>query len=314
MATPLKLDGLLAKIESTYGTDAAPVVGTDGVRVSERIWSLITIEHAFINRREAVGGGLLGVAPAARTGRIATMEIAIDLRGAGAAYSSSVLPEMDALLRACSLARTDDFTASSENVIYNQADSAHDSVTIWAYAGTKLIKIVGCRGSVRWPIEAGLFGVIRFDMQGIVTAAPTELALPAITYDAAVPPTAVGMALTVAGWSPDVISAEWNQQAEIQQLPSANASDGIVGFEISGVDPIYTISAKLAAIATYDPWAVMKAATLTALSQTLGAVQYNRIKFDVVAAYLEAIANTDQDSFAGIDLTYQLIDFALTFD
>ncbi len=315
MAVPLRLDGLLAKIESVYATDAAPVVGTDGVRVTEHIWPSTLAEHLFLNQRLSASGSILPEAPAPRTGRKVSLGILWDARGAGAAYSASVLPEADALFRSCGLARTDDFTVSSENVIYNQANTGHDSCTIHAYAGTKLYKIVGCRGSVRWGIEAGAFGVIGFDMQGLLIAAPTEVANPSITLDATVPPTAVGLSESIGSWTPDLVSAEFNQNATVVQLPSANATDGIAGFEISEVNPQYTASAKLATIATFDPWATMKAATAVTLDRTLGTVQYNRIKFDVTSgAYLESITNSDQDSFAGIDMVFQLTSFGITFD
>ncbi len=315
MAVPLRLDGLLAEVEITYGTDPTPVAADDGVRVSERIWSSITIEHAFLNKRESASGSILPIAPAARTGRVATLEIAWDMRGAGVAYALTDLPEADPLLRACGLARTDDFTPGTENVIYNQADSGMDSCTIYAYAGTKLIQVVGCRGNMRWPVEAGAFGILRFSMQGMVSSAPTEVALPAITYDAAIPPTAVGMALAVGGWSPDVVSAEFDQGAVLARLPGVNAADGIVSFEIAGAEPTYKLSAKLDTIANYDPWANMAASTGNTITQTLGSVQYNRASFDVTTdAYLETISNADQDSFAGVDLTYSLASWGLTFD
>jgi hypothetical protein len=315
VATPLRLDGLLAKIESTYGTDPTPVAATDGVRVSERVWSTIAIEHVFLGQRNAAAGSLSPIAPAARKGRKVTMEIAWEARGTGAAYSASVLPEADPLFRACGTARTDDFTAGSEIITYAQADTGLESCTIYAYAGNKLFKVVGCRGSIRWPVEVGGLGIIRFSMEGILTAAPTEVALPSVTYDAVIPPPAVGMSLTVAAWSPDVLSAEFDQAATIARIDSANAADGIVSFDISEVTPVYNLSAKAPAISTYDPYTIMQAATAQTISQTLGSVQYNRMKLDVTsAAYLQSIAHSDQDGFAGIDLVYALTSFALKFD
>jgi len=315
MAVPLRLAGLLAKIEPTPGTDSLPVVGTDGVRVSEHIWPSTLTEHTFLNLRSSASGSILPEAPAPRTGRVVTLNILWDARGAGAAYSASVLPEADALFRSCSLARTDDFTPSSENVIYNQANTGHEFCTIYAYAGTKLFKIVGCQGSVSWPIAAGAFGTIRFEMEGLLTAAPTEVANPSITLDATVPPTAVGLSESIGSWTPDLVSAEFNQNATVVQLPSANAADGIAGFAISEVNPQYTASAKVPTISEFDLWAVMKAATASTLDRTLGTVQFNRIKFDVTSgAYLESIANSDQDSFAGVDLVFQLVSFSISFD
>ncbi len=47
----------------------------------------------------------------------------------------------------------------------------------------------------------------------------------------------------------------------------------------------------------------------------MGSTQYNRIKMDAPsAAYVEDPSHTDQDSFAGLDLLYQLTDFDILFD
>lgn len=312
--TPERIHGVLAKIESTYGTDAAPVAGTDGVQSIEPLHSNVNVEHEFMNRRISASGGILPIAPTARTGRKANIQIAWDARGSGAAYSATVLPEADPLLRSCGLARTDDFTVSSENVTYNQASTNHDSCTIWAYTANKLIKIVGCRGTMTWPVEAGLFGRFVFNMQGLVTAAPTEIATPTITFDSTIPPTAVGMSLTVGSWSPDVVSCEFASGDEVVLLPSANGSDGIATFEISAADPTWTLQAKTPALSDLDAYAVAKAATVQTISQTLGSVQYNKVKLDSTGAYLENPGHESQDSFAGWNLEFQLIQWDLLFN
>ncbi len=321
MATPIRLDGLLAKVESTYGTDPTPTAADNGVRVSERLWSSMTIEHAFLNRREGLAGfGILPGTPAARTGRMATLEIAWDCRGAGAAYADAtpgpaVLPEASPLLRACGFSETVVETGGSESVTYTHTGTGHSSCTIYAYSGNKLFNVNGCRGTLRWPLTAGEFGIMRFTMQGFITSDPTEVALPSITYDSVVSPTAVGASLAVGGWSPDVLSAEFDLAGNVVRVDSANASDAIVSFEISEMNPSVVISAKLPAIATYNPYENMQNATANDIDWTLGSTQYNRVKFDAKSkAYLEAIAHADQESFAGVDLTYQLTDFDIVFD
>ena len=65
MSYSMRLDGFAAKVETTYGTDIVPVPATDAVRVSERVFSNLTISHAFENTREdAASGSLFTLAPA----------------------------------------------------------------------------------------------------------------------------------------------------------------------------------------------------------------------------------------------------------
>lgn len=316
MPTPIRLDGLLAKIEGTYGVDSVPVVGTDGVRVSERVWSSLRMEYAFPNERTEVATGGLGPAPpAGARGRIVTLEIAWEGRGAGAAYSASVLPEADPLLRACGMSRADDFTGGLEKVTYSRADTSHASCTIYAYAGGLLFKIVGCRGNVRWPINAGQIGVMRFAMQGILVADPATTALPAITYDAVLPPPAVSMGLAISSWTPDVVTGEFNQASQISRLDSGNAAEGVGEFAIAHMqETAFNLTARSVPLATYDPYTVRKNSTPQTVDLTLGSAQYNRVKLDVNDARLRTIEHPEDQGFTAWDLSYFLLDFAVIFD
>ncbi len=316
MPTPLRVDGLLVKTEVTYATDAAPVAGTDGVRTSERMWSSMRIEHVFPNERTSTSASILPIAPGRRVGRIVNLELAWDARGAGAAYSASVLPEADPLFKACGMSRADDFTASSENVIYTQADTGHDSATIWVYAANKVFKLVGARGNCVWPVAAGIIGVIRFQMQGLLLAAPTEIAVPAITYDSTIPPPATGMTLSIGAFDPDVVTAEFNQNAGVARLDSANNAQGVAEFAINAADPSYTFAIKTDTLANYDPFADAEAdpPTARAIDWVLGATQYNRINLNTTAAYVLTAPGADQEGFTGYDLQMSALEFAIKFD
>lgn len=321
MPTPLRLDGLLAKEESTYGTDPTPTVGDDGVRISDRVWNQLTPEYAFPNRRDDVASGsLIPVRPAARTGRIVTLEFGVEAKGAGSAYSSStpVRPEMDPLFIACARSRTHDDTVSAEKVDYDPADTGHGSATIWAYAGGKLFKVVGCRGNCVLEVNGGQIPIFRFTMQGMLLVDPTEVALPAITYDAQVPPAAVSVSLSIGTgpWSPRFTSFRYDFGNQVQRLDSGNAADGVDGFHISRIEPTIQLSAEADALSDYDPYTTSQDVTAGEdVDLTLGDTQYNRVKLDVnTGAWLETPAHAEDNEFAAWDLTYQLTDDTVTFD
>lgn len=311
MPRPIRLDGLLAKVETTYGTDATPQAATDAVRVSERVWSSLTIEYAFPGRRDdAASGSLIPVGPAPRKGRIVTLNVAWEAKGAGAAYTSSVKPEASALLRACGLSET----LQGSEYLYEPVDVDHESCTIYAYAGGMLFKIVGCRGSVSWPIDVGGVGLIRFQMQGILLEDPVTAALPAITYHAQLPPVAAGMVLTVGAWTPEkVFTAEFDGGAELQRIDDATAADAVGEFAISQVLPSYRLQAYAADLGIYNPYAQSRAGAPIEISQTLGSQPYNTVAFETEQAYLEQIGHTEQNQFAAWDLTYQVRDYTLAF-
>ena len=314
---PIKIDGLLAKVETTYGTDAAPVVGTDGVRVIGRLWSQLGDEYAFGNERENVAvGGLTEAIPAVPRGHMISLDFAVELKGAGVAYASGtpIRPEVDPLLTAAGLARTHDDTVSTESVSYAFADTGHGSATIWAYAGGKLYKIVGCRGNLVWDLLAGELGRMRFVMQGMV-ASITEIAMPSITYDSVESPGAVSLGLLIGGWTPNVSLASVDLGNDIVRLDDANAADAIDGFHIADRQSRFTVSARAVALSTYDPHTNLSARTVNTIDSTLGSVQYNQIKIDVNdARVITAPRPTDDNRFTGWEIDYLLRDLAILFD
>lgn len=312
---PIRLDGLLAKIEATYGTDSVPVAGTDGVRISERAWSTLRTNYAWPNLREDVATGtILPAKPALPRGRWVEMDIAWELRGAGV----DAVVEADPLFRACGMAVVD----GALKFDYSQASQLHESATIYAYGGGALYKIVGCRGNFRWPIIAGQIGVVRFLMRGLLVTDPAAAAVPAITYDATEPSAGVNMALTIGGtFTPDIIRAEFNQGADPQRLDSANAADGIREFDYGVALPQFSMSIKaprdgagILDLTAYNPYADAKARTARAIALTHGAAQFARLKLAVTNAFVELPAHNEQTQFAGWDLVYNLLDWTITSD
>lgn len=323
MAYPhaIRFTGLLAKIESAYGTDPTPTAADDGVRAVGNLF--VSPEWAFPNNREdTVSNSLIGVAPGTPAGRIATLDFRVQLMGAGAAYASGtpVRPECDALLMACGFARTHTDTSSSEKIDYDLADTGHSSVTLWVYDGGKLWKIVGCRGNMTWSPQAGGLGEVQFVMQGLLSTAPTEVAVPSITYDAVVPPVGVGMgfALVPSGgssWTPRTAGLEITTGHTIERLDDVSSADGIERFEIVRTEPMLSFQARTADLSDYPYFTLASARTVHTVDATLGSTQYNRVKLDCELAYLEADPSPGEES--GVSATqkqYKLRDLQLTFD
>jgi len=309
MAPPYqrRLFGLLAKIESEYGTDPTPVVGTDGIRLLEAFEP--QIPHAFPNLREDAASGTLGAAkPAPKRGRLITFGGVAEVKGSRAttAYSASNLPPISPLLKAAGYSEAVVITGGSESVTYTPADSAHGSCTIWYYWGGKLYKGVGCRVTGRLMIRPGQQARFEFTAQGLLSTAPTETALGAITsYGAAVAPVAVSLGLTVGAWTPDRYEElVYDLGARIQRNDGANAADGVAAFDISDHLPVTQIRALLTAIATHDPYTDARTPTPRAIAATLGSVQYNRMDLACPQAYVRDPGHAERNRFAGVDLEF----------
>lgn len=312
MGLPIRLDGLLAKIESVYGTDSVPVVGTDAVRVNQRLWPQLQENYVWRNRRDdAANGSLVPLPPAAARGRIIGLDFLWELKGSrtGGAYSAGNKIEASPLLRACESSETLVTTGGSESLTYAHVDTNHESCSIYAYAGGYLYKAVGCRGVWSWPVNVGVLTNLRFQMQGILTS-KTVAALPGgFTYATPSPLAGVNLAMSIGGvWTPDVLTAEFLAQGStpLQRFDSANAADGVQSFDIGEtIQPTFRISAK-AVTSGYDPSVDLNAnpTTVRTLTMQYNTVQYDKAKLTSNLYITDPIRNTNQNGFAGWDLEY----------
>lgn len=313
---PLKIDGLLAKEESPYGSDPTPAINVDGVRVVGRLWPQLGDEFAFPNERDDVAAGsLTEPIPAVPRGHVINLDFSVELKGAGAAYATgSVVPEVDPLLVSCGLGREHDDTASSETVTYTPADTGHLSCTIWAYAGGKLYKINGCRGNMIWDMAAGELGRLRFVMQGMV-ASIAETAQASITYDSVESPAVISMGLAIQGWSPNFAKASLDLGNEVVRLDDGNGADGVEGFFIGDRRMRFMLSARGEDFSDVNPNAIHAARTIQTIAATLGSVQYNKCGIAVTDSRIWTPPDPVEDNrFTGWDLVYILRDLAILFN
>jgi len=320
MSYPISLgiQGLLAKAESVYGTDPVPVAGTDGVRCVGYLWEAGSPEFAFPNLRDDVFTGTrFPQTPGTPAGKMMSVEFSVELRGAGAAYSSSVKPEIAPLLTASGFAETLDATGGSETYTYDLADTGLGSATLYVYAGGKLHKLLGCRGTMSWDITAGGLGRMKFQMQGVLAEDPTEVALPDITYDSTQSPAAVNMGLSIdpgTAWTPAFATATLDVANEVIRLDDANAADAIEGFDLPTCKPTFKVQARAVALTTYNPYGARSAATSHTIDAVLGSVQYNKVSIDINDAVLANYpASENYQNLAAWGLTYNLNDLALVF-
>lgn len=159
---------LIAKIESTYGTDPTPVGGNDAVQVTNL--EVTPIESD--NVQAAAFQGFIG--NSTRGTLVANKRVAVtfdvELGGSGAAGTA---PAFGPLLKSCGLSET---TVASTSVTYAGVSSSFDSATIYCFYDGTRHKITGARGTVTFNMTAGQFPTASFVMTGIYNA-PDDTAL-----------------------------------------------------------------------------------------------------------------------------------------
>lgn len=162
---------ILAKTETTYGTDPTPTGAANAILV--RNLEITPLQADTVTRdliRPYLGNSdqLL-----AQTRVEVTFEV--ELAGSGAAGTA---PAYGPVLKACGLSET---VSASTSVTYAPVSSSFSSVTIYFHNDGIRHKVTGCRGTFELSAEVGQIPVISFTMTGIYNA-PTDEALPTPTY------------------------------------------------------------------------------------------------------------------------------------
>jgi len=153
---------LIAKIETTYGTDPSPVGGSDAVQVTNL--ELTPIESD--NVQAAAFQGFLGNSTRGTLVANKRVSVTFDVELAGSGTAGTA-PAFGPLLKACGLSQT---VVSSVSVTYAPVSSSFDSATIYCFYDGTRHKITGARGTVSFNMTAGQFAVASFNFIGIYNA------------------------------------------------------------------------------------------------------------------------------------------------
>lgn len=225
---------ILAEIEATYDTDPTPSEATD---------SILAIDPAIKEmiepgRRQAQIGSLSRL-PSVDGSKFAEISFKVELKGSG---TEGTAPRIGPLLRACGMSQT---IVSGTSVTYLPTSSSFGSVTFYYFIDGRRHVVTGSRGDFKLTCEAGNFPMLEFTFKGRY-AAPTLVALPTPTLETTLPQICKSSNFQYNSKSTLVLKStliEMNNQ--LVPRPSLNDVNSIVGFEITGRDPMVTIDPEM---------------------------------------------------------------------
>ena len=166
----LRNRSILAKAESSYGSDPTPTGSANYVQVIDlNIEPIVSDEVSRDLIRPYMGN--YEVIPANTR-----VNVTFDVEMAGSG-SAGTAPKYGAILKACGLSET---VVSSTSVTYAPVTTPSDSVTLFVnYDGIRH-KVTGARGTFSLNCEVNNIPRISFSLTGIFNA-PTDTALPTVT-------------------------------------------------------------------------------------------------------------------------------------
>lgn len=163
---------LLAKIETTYGTDAVPVAATNGILATDV--KLQPMEGTDVNRDLDLP--YLGPQGTIPNELHAKLSFKVELAPSGTA---GTVPGWGVLLRGCGVAQT---INAGTNVVYNPVTDNHESLTFYLWIGSTRYVLRGARGTAKFTINAQGIPYIEFEFTGLFTQPSEQVrTLPTLT-------------------------------------------------------------------------------------------------------------------------------------
>lgn len=262
---------ILAKIETTYGTDSTPTGAANAMVV--RNLSLSPLQATRVSRdivRDYLGNSeqLIG-------SQSVELSFEVEIAGAGAAGTA---PKYSPLLRACGLSET---INASVSVVYQPVSSGFEGATLYYNLNGRRHKLTGARGSVSLKMAIDQLPVFAFKFVGQYNA-PADAAEASVAYTGWQVPAIVTntntTSLSFHGYAGALMSdLSIDLANDVQFRPVVGAASAVL---ITNRSPSGSITLDSDLVASWDPWTKISAGTLSTLSVTQGTVAGNKVQID----------------------------------
>lgn len=304
MASPFlsRNDVVLAKIESTYGTDPVPVVATDAVLTQ------IPSDSNDVNvlDRNVTSGTLSPIQPIiGRKLSNASMVIEFKSEIDAAVGSSGDGIEIDILMRAAGFTPT--YTAETSggahdgDVVYAPVSTTFESMTMYLYFQDVLKSIRGAFCDLSWSFVAGDLPVMNCNVTGLYTE-PTDSTPADPTYAPELPVMVESLALTLDAFSPICRSIEFALNNNIIERADVNAAEGLQAVRISDRQPTMTIVIEEPLIATKNFWNLLDSDTALDIDFLHGNAAGTKIDVSVPKLGLTNVTRSDDNGIVIVTL------------
>ncbi len=274
---------LLAKIETVYGTDAAPTGGANAILAIDV--KLSPMEGQDVNRNLDLPyfGGQKSI-PAELYQKLS---FKVEMQAAG---SLGVAPGWGPLLRACGVAQV---VAAGVSVTYNPISQAQESATIHlGIDGTRYV-LRGSRGNAKFMVNAQGVPYIDFEFSGLFQLA-TDVANVAVTLTGFGTPLIASKTntptFTVGGVALVTKSFMMDMGNQVERRFLINSDSIII------TDRAETMEARVEAVplATLNPFSLANSQSNVAIALQHGTVAGSRVALNVAAAQMMRVAGIEQ--------------------
>lgn len=277
---------LLAKAETTYGTDAAPGASANAIETENGVVTPLVATAVQRN----IDGGRLGQRGTSYVGHNVRITFDVALAASGTA---GLAPAWGPLLLGCAMAET---VTADTSVAYTPVSADEGSTTLWWYQDGVVHKVVGARGTVRLRGDVPGYGYLSFEFVGLYVP-PQASVLPEASmaaWQSPVPLSAAATEATLHGVAIGLTAFELSLANDNQYRETS------AGRDIRFLDrqPSGSLTFEMPPLATKDWFGVSVAETRGPLSIVHGTTAGSIVEVSAPAvqigepAYTEITGNT----------------------
>lgn len=285
---------ILAKIESSYGTDSVPTASANCILIKDPQIKPKgeTIVRDFLRAS-------LSPMPVAIGLKEVEVSFKTELRGTGTRGQLPTFGWEGVLFRSCGMSET---VAASTSITYAPVSTNFESCTIYCYKDGLRHIVTGCRGTYKIKAEVGKPIEVEWKFNGLYQV-PTDNAPSATTVSSVQPAVCLSAGFSVGGYAAVLESVEIDIANTIAARKSINHSAGIVEQVITGRDTKGSFNPLAVLEATHPFWANWNASTQLALNLgPIGATSGNIVTITAPKAQYMELNYGDRNG----ELTYDV--------
>ncbi len=287
---------ILAKTETTYGTDSTPA-GADAVLV--RNLEITPIESDTVSRD--LIRPYLGNSETLLANTRVSITFQVEFAGSGTAGTA---PKYGSLLKACGMSET---VVATTSVTYAPVSASFSSATIYFNNDGVLHKATGCRGTFSINCNLNEIPTIDFTMTGIYNA-PTDTAAPSVTYSAQATPLLFKegntSSFSLLGYSGCLMNVSLDMANDVIYRELVGCTKQVL---ITNRAPSGTCVIEAPTIATKDFFTIANNNTTGSLTFAHGTTAGNIVTFTAQKVDIGQPTYSDQDGIQMLNLPYVAI-------
>ena len=235
-----------------------------------------------------------------------------ELKGIGAPVATAAnitAYDFDRLISGCSF-NTGTISGTSITYALVSNDSTISSLSFYVHVGDSSAgnrhKISGARGTVKFSLEAGKYGVAEWKFNGLYNAV-VAATLPGLAGVSSLqPPIVYNSSFQIGGFSPVCSSAEIDLGVDVTRRESLNSAAGVHSFRITNRKPKLVFDADAVVESSNPFWGDWDGGVIDTFGITVGTNAQNRMDFTGFIDYSQ-IKYGDANGIRKYDLEAALV-------